>query len=62
MDWVDWVNDGVHGVNWDVDGELVHRVDGVDGEFMDSAFVGSDFTWVLGVELVGIGASSLGAG
>ena len=29
---------------------------------MDSAFVGSDFTWVLGVELVGIGASSLGAG
>merc|ERR1719220_2642016 len=36
--------------------------EGEDGGLEDSAFFGGDFTWVLWVELVGVGAGSLGAG
>merc|ERR1712018_954691 len=53
---VDGVDQGVDGV----DGEVEERMDGVD--WVDSALVGGDFTWVLGVEFVGVGAGSLGAG
>merc|ERR1712047_75827 len=58
------VADGVNWVDWDMD--WVDRMDGemeegVDGVLKDSAFLGGDFTWVLGVEFVGVGAGSLGA-